>query len=287
MFLNYVADQGKNDNGRIQFSTLQNLNLGAIRISNPQKRNCISGKMMNDLAEIVDQLTKLHQNDKLPLGLIVYSDGDIFCSGADLNLTTDYLHKSAHGVQMYEFMNDALNTIRSLPTISVCIINGPCIGGGAELATSFDYRIMKDDSSITFVHCKLGITPSWGSVKRLFSVVKKGDILRIIGTSAVVKSDEAKSIGLIDDIYSDRDVDKTLSHDDQMVNIGVRFFMPYTKQRYPKAVQSLKRIISHYDQCYSRDDIDIEKEMVKARWRCDDNIEAVTSVLSNKGNKRV
>ena len=38
-------------------------------------------------------------------------------------------------------MTDALTRLRASGLISVCLINGSCIGGGAELATVCDYRL--------------------------------------------------------------------------------------------------------------------------------------------------
>lgn len=42
---------------------------------------------------------------------------------------------------MSQFMTDALTRLRASGLISVCLINGSCIGGGAELATVCDYRL--------------------------------------------------------------------------------------------------------------------------------------------------
>ena len=43
---------------------------------------------------------------------------------------------------MSHFMTDALSRLRTSGLISVCLINGNCIGGGAEIATVCDYRLL-------------------------------------------------------------------------------------------------------------------------------------------------
>jgi enoyl-CoA hydratase/carnithine racemase len=44
------------------------------------------------------------------------------------------------GVFMSQFMTDAFTRLRTSGFISVCLINGSAVGGGAEIATVCDYR---------------------------------------------------------------------------------------------------------------------------------------------------
>ena len=52
-----------------------------------------------------------------------------------------------------------LNQLRSSGCISLANINGAAYGGGAEIATACDYRIMSSNTSICFVHAKIGASP--------------------------------------------------------------------------------------------------------------------------------
>ena len=51
-------------------------------------------------------------------------------------------------MSMAQFMTDAFTRLRSSGLISVCLINGSCIGGGAELATVCDFRYGVDRNNI-------------------------------------------------------------------------------------------------------------------------------------------
>ena len=43
-------------------------------------------------------------------------------------------------ILMSQFMTDAFTRLRCSGLVSVCLINGTAVGGGAEIATVCDYR---------------------------------------------------------------------------------------------------------------------------------------------------
>lgn len=60
------------------------------------------------------------------------------------------------------FMTEVLQRLSRLPCVSFAVIHGPAVGGGAELVTACDFRIMAEDQNdayIQFVHAKMGLTP--------------------------------------------------------------------------------------------------------------------------------
>ena len=75
-FLNLVGNHGE---GKIEYNTIGK-KLGEIVINNPTRRNAISGTMMLDLANIIDQLLIESNNDDKPLALILRNEGtSVFC----------------------------------------------------------------------------------------------------------------------------------------------------------------------------------------------------------------
>lgn len=59
------------------------------------------------------------------------------------------------------FMQNTLTRFMRLPLISVALVQGWAMGGGAELTTACDFRLMTEESVIRFVHKEMGIVPSW------------------------------------------------------------------------------------------------------------------------------
>lgn len=72
------------------------------------------------------------------------------------------------------------------------------LGGGAEIATACDYRLMTEGAVIGFVHAKMGLTPAWGSTGRLMSIVGYHKALRLLLECQLLSATEANDIDLAD-----------------------------------------------------------------------------------------
>jgi enoyl-CoA hydratase/carnithine racemase len=119
---------------------------------------------------------------------------------------------------MSRFMTDALTRLRQSRFITVALLTGPAVGGGAELCTVADYRIMLQQTSeeqsecgekneveidhnhVCFIHASLGASPGWGGAYRLQSIVGRSNALRLLGTSMKVKPEQALMMGLVDQV---------------------------------------------------------------------------------------
>lgn len=120
-FLAKVSNQGT---GTISIEKRHRL--AVITLNNPSKRNAISGTMMNDLADIVDNLPSF--SDNIAALILTGAGTEAFCAGADFSLVKNVVNTPDMGVSMSRFMIDCLETIRQSGLISLCYINGPALG---------------------------------------------------------------------------------------------------------------------------------------------------------------
>jgi len=171
--------------------------IAKICVNNPRTRNAINVKMMFDFNKVVDELNQWTECK----GVILYGAGGHFCSGGDLNNLKE-IAKPEIGNAMATFMNDILEKLRKLPTITVAYIEGVgALGGGAELTTACDYRLMCSNTPNTvlgFVHGKMGIVPAWGSTGRLISIVGQRKAMDLLLESRPLGVIEAMNNGLVD-----------------------------------------------------------------------------------------
>ena len=79
-------------------------------------------------------------------------------------------------------MQTNLNRIRRLGLVSVSLIEGFAIGGGAEVSTSTDFRVMtnSEKSYIRFIHHRLSLCPGWGGDLRLVQVIERNQALKVL-----------------------------------------------------------------------------------------------------------
>ena len=146
---------------------------------------------MVDLANIVHELEEWKDGK----GVILRGKNDAFCSGADLQLVKGIMNKDG-GRDMCTLMQDTLSRLYTLPLVSVALVHGVALGGGAELTTSCDYRLVTKDATIGFVHMKMGLMTGWGGGTRLVQLTGRTAALDLLTTGKVLSWREALSIGL-------------------------------------------------------------------------------------------
>jgi benzoyl-CoA-dihydrodiol lyase len=123
--------------------------------------------------ELYDAIQRL-RFEHPEIGAVVLTSGKerIFCAGANIRM----LSQSSHGwkVNFCKFTNETRSAIEDATTHSrqawLTAVNGPCAGGGYELALATDRIIMADDGSTTVALPEvplLAVLPGTGGLTRL------------------------------------------------------------------------------------------------------------------------
>ncbi|MCB9758703.1 MAG: enoyl-CoA hydratase/isomerase family protein [Alphaproteobacteria bacterium] len=169
-------------------------------LDNPGARNALSGRMLGQLDDAVAALEALVQDPTCPaVGLLVRGEGTAsFCAGADLRLVRQQVGRPEMADALSRFGHHLTERIRCLPLISVAVIEGAAIGGGAELATACDLRVMGEGAILRFVQAKLGLVPGWAGGVRLVDLVGRRQALSLLGTARGLSAAEAVDIGIAD-----------------------------------------------------------------------------------------
>jgi len=145
-------------------------------LDNPGARNAMTLHMMADLGRCVQRLLKLD----VGLVLLRSSTPGIFCAGGHLGDVRDSLGMPESGQAMCEAMSAILNQLLDAPCLVVAVIDGPAIGGGAEIAVAADLRLFSSAGYLHFVHAQLGVVPGWGGTARLMAHCGRGQALRLL-----------------------------------------------------------------------------------------------------------
>nr|XP_039263882.1 ethylmalonyl-CoA decarboxylase-like [Styela clava] len=174
--------------------------VSVVTINNPEKRNALTGNMLVEMRNVVKQLWK----SKTTKAVVLCGKGDAFCSGLDFGLATQ-LTEPQDGTNMCMYMQNTMTLFQLLPCITVAAIKGGALGGGAEVATAADYRLMFPDSMIQFVHKKMGIIPGWGGVSRLRDIVGSRKTMHLLASSMQIDCKSSLLIGLADALVSETD----------------------------------------------------------------------------------
>ncbi|KAJ6225465.1 hypothetical protein RDWZM_004010 [Blomia tropicalis] len=181
-----------NCNGKLELHLDDQTGIAKLCINSPMRKNAFSGLMM---AQFSDILTKLEQW-KEGRAVIIYGADRFFCSGADLKTVKNMSEKTG-AFYISTVMQDNLLRLERLPLVSVALVEGKAIGGGAELVTACDLRVFTANAQIGFVHARLGVTPGFGGGVRLIRLVGRTKALQLLLSARPIDVREASNHGLV------------------------------------------------------------------------------------------
>jgi 3-hydroxyacyl-CoA dehydrogenase/enoyl-CoA hydratase/3-hydroxybutyryl-CoA epimerase len=156
------------------------------------------------LAELNAILEKLERD--APRGVVIRSAKPSgFIAGADISQfrgVTDAAQvettlKRGHAV---------LDRLDRLPSVTVAVIHGYCLGGGLEVALACDYRIAVEDASFGFPEVLLGLHPGLGGTVRLPRLINPLQAMTMMLTGRSERARSARRLGLVDAVTQERHV---------------------------------------------------------------------------------
>ncbi|MEI8359348.1 MAG: enoyl-CoA hydratase/isomerase family protein [Deltaproteobacteria bacterium] len=177
--------------------------LASIIVDRPETRNAISRNVMAGLEAILADLEGFP-----PAVVTIRGAGErAFVSGGDLKEFAAILTLE-EAEAMAIRMRAILDRIAGLSSVTIAEINGHALGGGAELATAADLRIAADDVRIGFAQITLGITPAWGGIERLTTLVGRSRALYLLTTGRAVTAAQASEWGLVEEVVQRGDFEE-------------------------------------------------------------------------------
>lgn len=160
--------------------------------------------------EFKEAVTALEENANSIKGLIVTSGKKVFIAGADITEFVAYFKKPEEALESWLLdINGVFNRFEDLPFPKVCAINGAALGGGCEMTLVCEYRVMGESAQIGLPETKLGIFPGFGGSVRTPRIIGVDNALEIIATGNTLKPTDALTIGLVDAIVADDNVEQS------------------------------------------------------------------------------
>ena len=154
----------------------------ALWLDRPDKRNALDRRLVAALSEAFQ--------DGAARAFVLGSSGAAaFSGGADLSL------EDAERAEVSDLLYELYGTMLATPAPIVAAVEGPAVGGGAQLALASDIRIGGPGARLRFVGPGHGLAiGAWG----LPSLVGRGRALELCLTMRALEAKEAHALGLLD-----------------------------------------------------------------------------------------
>jgi len=182
--------------------------LAKIYLNRPSKLNAYTP----DMGDEIINAFRIANSDHNIKAISFLGKGDSFCSGADRDyLTGNQLSKSGLKIGEDEFIKSFVLEISQSNKILIAGLHGSCVGIGITMVLPFDIRIAEPNAKISFPFLKLGILPGLASTYFLPSLVGISKAKEIILTNANLSAQEAKEIGLINEVVNKNNLDNAIT----------------------------------------------------------------------------
>ncbi|AGB16313.1 enoyl-CoA hydratase/carnithine racemase [Halovivax ruber XH-70] len=179
--------------------------VATVTIDRPDARNALNGTVREELKTALPTLES--DNRVRVVVLTGSSEAKAFVAGADVGELRERdlvaQREKSKRPRVYEVVDDL-----DMPVIAR--VNGHALGGGLELATACDVRIADERAKLGQPEITLGLIPGGGGTQRLPRLVGPGQAKRLILSGDVIGADEARDIGLVEDVCSPDTLDEVV-----------------------------------------------------------------------------
>ena len=250
----------------------KNGNIGIATINRPEALNALNSTVISELEQLISEVEK----DTELGAFIITGEGRSFVAGADIGEQKPM--DVAAGRKWGQRGSALFRRIEKLEIPTIAAVNGFALGGGCELAMACDIILAagpnaegKGGAKFGQPEVGLGITPGFSGTQRLPRRVGIGKAKELIFSGKMIKADEAKTIGLVNEVYAP----------EALMDAALEMARSFTKNA-PIAVKYAKACIDRGMQMDLDDGIALENEMFAMCYATADQKEGMTAFLEKR-----
>jgi cyclohexa-1,5-dienecarbonyl-CoA hydratase len=186
-----------------QFQSIKmRIDAGVARMTLDRPEHNLLNEAM--LRELADGISFAGERDDVKL-IVLDSALKVFCGGIDIGEYT-----SQRVFQMLDAFHAAFSGMLEVSKPVVCVVNGPAIGGGAELAAFGDLVIATPKARFAQPEISIGIFPPLASTILPFLVGPK-IALELVLTGEAVTAERALELGLVNRLVPEAKIEQTVN----------------------------------------------------------------------------
>lgn len=171
--------------------------VATVSFDTGSKANALSQKLMRELTEAARRF----HGDPAISAVILTGRADNFTLGADLKDPEGVdVRKLGYSERRVRLRNgaDMCAAWEQVDALTICAIEGWCVGGGAALSAFCDLRVASSEATFYVPEVERGMNMSWGSIPRFVALVGPARTKRIAGLCEKIRAETAMAWGLYD-----------------------------------------------------------------------------------------
>jgi 2-(1,2-epoxy-1,2-dihydrophenyl)acetyl-CoA isomerase len=170
--------------------------VASITLARPDRLNALNGQMRRELRHAFERAAEEAR-------VVVYTgEGRGFCAGQDLGDVGTVADLDLQGVLRDEY-EPLLRAIVDCPIPTLCAVNGPAAGAGANLALAADVVVAARGASFMEAFARIGLIPDAGGTWMLPRMVGLPRALGMSLFAEPIPADRAAEWGMIWEVVDD------------------------------------------------------------------------------------
>lgn len=180
---------------------------------------------------------------------------------------------------MATLMQYNLAKLQTLPMITMALIEGKALGGGAEIATTMDLRLMVKSAKIGYVHARIRIVAAWGGGARLVQLIGPSRAIDMMSSGRLVDASEALQMGWVNHILDD-----TNKSSEQIMNEARKYLQQHLIG-VKSTIVAIKGIINAARTLPLEQALVAEAQLLSSTWGKPAHIEALDNKVKHRGDQ--
>ncbi len=152
------------------------------------------------------------EDDPEVRAVVLSSTGRHFTAGLDLNSAgslhgkeMDVARQRAHFLKHVKRLQHSFTVIDQCRVPVIAAIQGGCIGGGVDLVTACDMRIIAEGGWFSIQEINVGIVADVGTLQRIPHLLPQGLVRELAYTGRRFPAEEARQYGFVNSVAADHE----------------------------------------------------------------------------------
>ena len=196
-----------------------------VTLNRPDKRNALNVELLTHLSAAISAA----ESDATQRILVLRGAGKVFCSGLDLDEAAlpDHAHASAERIAA------GLRTLSASRLITIAVVQGAAIAGGAGLMSACDFAVATRDAKFGYPEVRRGLVPAL-IMTFLRRQLRERDARELLLLGKLFDATHAHAIGLVNRVVAD----------EAALETEVRSLISSLLQGAPGAVAESKKLLA-------------------------------------------
>ncbi len=221
--------------------------VATISINRPEKRNALGDTLTPALRETLLRL----EGDERVRVIVITGVGTSFCAGGDVKSMNNQRPDRSSIEEKIRNLQNRQKTLAlrlyelSKPTIAA--LPGAAAGAGMSIALACDLRIGSSNSFFAPGYARIGLSGDYGISYLLTNIVGPAKAKELMFTGRYVRSDEALSLGLLNEIVTDDALTTRTDELAKQISDGPPIAIQYMKENINRSLTANFKICLDYE----------------------------------------